>query len=208
MHCRVITKGRKMGTVRDYSNRRPWTAEEEERLRELCEKYTKSDIARLMKRSKSSVNNKRRELGIEPLLETTDKWTFSQITEAVGVSKGVVNKTWVKHGLKFKKRAYFRLVEEKDLHKFMQEHFDLWDATKCDYYLFHQYPWFMEKLEKDKKQPLEQKQYYWTDYQKQQFEILSRRGYTHQQIADAIGKTKRAVDHYSSRLARKAMLLK
>lgn len=32
-----------MGTVRDYSNRRPWTAEEEERLRELCEKYTKSE---------------------------------------------------------------------------------------------------------------------------------------------------------------------
>ena len=194
-----------MGTVRDYSNRRPWTAEEEERLRELCEKYTKSDIARLMKRSKSSVSNKRRELGIEPLLETTDKWTFSQITEAVGVSKGVVNKTWVKHGLKFQKRAYFRLVKEEDLHKFMQEHPELWDATKCDYYLFCQYPWFMEKLEQDKQEPIEQKQYYWTDYQKQQFEILSRRGYSHRQIAEAIGKTKRAVDHYSHRAARKAM---
>lgn len=192
-----------MGTVRDYSNRRPWTAEEEERLRELCEKYTKSDIARLMKRSKSSVNNKRRELGIEPLLETTDKWTFSQITEAVGVSKGVVNKTWVKHGLKFQKRAYFRLVEEKDLHKFMQEHFELWDATKCDYYLFCQYEWFLEKLKQDKKQPIERKKHYWTDYQKRQFDILARRGYSYREIAKEIGKTKSAVAHYASRAARK-----
>lgn len=188
-----------MGKVRDYSNRRRWTLEEEERLRVLCERYTKSDVARLMKRSKSSVNNKRRELGIEPLMETTDRWTFTQITEAVGLSKGSVSKTWVKNGLKYQKRGYFSLVKEEDLLKFMQEHTELWDATKCDYYLFYQYSWFMKKLEQDKKQPLEQKRYYWTDYQKQQFQLLSKRGFTHQQIASAIGKTKRAVDHYSAR---------
>lgn len=194
-----------MGKVRNYGKHKPWTAEEEQRLKELCRKYTKSDIARLMKRSKSSVNNKRIELGIEPFIETTEKWTFSQISQAVGVSDGVVNRTWVKHGLKFQKRACFKLVEEEDLHKFMREHPELWDATKCDYYLFCQYPWFMKKLEKDKMEPIEQKKYYWTDYQKQQFDILSRRGFTHQQIADAIGKTKRAVDHYSIRTARKEM---
>ncbi len=188
-----------MGKVRDYSNRRRWTLEEEERLRVLCERYTKSDVARLMKRSRASVNNKRRELGIEPLMETTDRWTFTQITEAVGLSKGSVSKTWVKNGLKYQKRGYFSLVKEEDLLKFMQEHTELWNATKCDYYLFYQYPWFMKKLEQDKKQPLEQKRYYWTDYQKQQFKLLSKRGFTHQQIASAIGKTKRAVDHYSAR---------
>lgn len=188
-----------MGKVRNYSNRRRWTLEEEERLRVLCERYTKSDVARLMKRSRASVNNKRIELGIEPLMETTDRWTFTQITEAVGLSKGSVSKTWVKNGLKYQKRGYFSLVKEEDLLKFMQDHTELWDATKCDYYLFYQYPWFMEKLEQDKKQPLEQKRYYWTDYQKQQFQLLSKRGFTHQQIASAIGKTKRAVDHYSAR---------
>lgn len=124
-------------------------------------------------------------------------WTFNQIRDAVGLADGTVNKYWVKHGLKFVRRGYYCLVEEKEILRFMQEHTDMWNATKCDYYLFYQYPWFMKKLEEDKKKG--KQTYYWTNYQKQQFEALKRKGYTHKQIAEAIGKTKRAVDHYNMR---------
>ena len=182
--------------------RRKWTEKEVERLIELREKYTKSDIARIMKRSPSSISNKVRELELGGLMENTELWNFSQITEAVGVSKGVIHKTWVKHGLKYIKRGYYCLVEEKELLRFMRNHPTFWNATKCDYYLFYQYPWFIKKLEQDKKIPFEQRRHRWTDYQKQQFIALSRKGYTHQQIADAIGKTKRAVDHMSAKVWR------
>ena len=181
--------------------RKKWTEEDVNRLMVLREKYTKSDIARIMKRSPSSINNKVRELELGGLLENTELWNFQQITEAVGVSKGVIHKTWVKHGLKYIKRGYYCLVEEQEFLGFMKNHPTFWNATKCDYYLFYQYPWFIKKLEEDKLHP-EKRNYFWTDYQKQQFIALSRKGYTHQQIADAIGKTKRAVDHMSLRIWR------
>ena len=186
--------------------RRPWTPEEVEHLIELRDKYTKSDIARLLKRSPASISNKVCELELGGLMDNTDRWTFQQITDAVGCSIGVVHKTWVKHGLKFVKRGYFCLVEESELLRFMKTHPDLWNAVKCDYYLFYKYPWFIEKLEKDKQVPVGQRGYYWTDYQKQQFEVLVRKGYTYKQIAEAIGKTKSAVAHYGQKMGRKVIV--
>lgn len=191
-----------MGKVRRKTKRKPWSQEDVDRLIELRNKYTKKDIARIMRRSPSSISNKARELELGGLMDNTDRWTFQQITYAVGVSKGVVHKTWVKHGLKYVKRGYFCLVEESELLRFMKEHPEFWDATKCDYYLFYQYTWFMEKLEQDKKIPYEKKKYYWTDYQKQQFIIMKKRGFTHREIAEAIGKTKRAVDHHSAKMGK------
>lgn len=191
-----------MAKKKKSAKRKPWTDDEVERLIFLRTKFTKRDIARLMKRSPASVNGKIQELGLGGLLENTDKWSFEQIREAVGLASGSVNSTWVRRGLKFVRRQNLCLVDEDELLKFMKKNTDLWDATKCDFYLFYQYPWFMEKLEQDKKIPYENKRYYWTDYQKQQFTLMKRRGFSHQQIADAIGKTKRAVDHYSVRIKR------
>lgn len=191
-----------MGKVRRKTKRKPWSQEDVDRLIDLRNRYTKKDIARIMRRSPSSISNKVRELELGGLMDNTDRWTFQQITYAVGVSKGVVHKTWVKHGLKYVKRGYFCLVEESELLRFMKEHPEFWDATKCDYYLFYQYPWFMKKLERDKKIPYEKKKYYWTDYQKQQFIIMKKRGFTHREIAEAIGKTKRAVDHHSAKMGK------
>ena len=179
-----------------------WTEEEEQRLANLSEDFTKKDIARLMKRSAASVNNKRQSMGLYGLLDTTDKWNFKQISDALGLSAGVVNRTFVKYGLKFKKRGQYCLVEEDDLLQFMQDHPELWNASKADYYLFSQFPWFLEKLKEDKKDNIKNNGYYWTDYQKQQFESLSRKGYTHKQIAEVIGKTKKAVDHYSAKIGK------
>ena len=189
----------KLGITCEVSERRGhWSEKDIERLNNLSDKHVSADVARLMKRSIDSINCKRQELNIEGrLLDRTYKWTFSQVAEALGVHKSVISKTFVKYGLKFEKQGRFYLVDEEDLLKFMKEHTNLWNATKCDYYLFYQYPWFMEKLKEDKKVPVQNRGYYWTDYQKQQFTILKHRGFTHQQIADRIGKTKKAVDNYS-----------
>ena len=186
--------------ARKTAKRKKWTDKDVETLIRLREDYTKRDIARIMKRSPSSISNKVRELELGGLMENTDKWNFQQVTEAIGCSKGVIHKTWVKHGLKYIKRGYYCLVSEEELTRFMQAHPELWDATKCDYYLFYKYPWFMKKLEEDKKKTSSSKSYFWTYYQKQQLIMLKRKGLTHKEIAEQIGKTKRAVDHYSAKL--------
>lgn len=175
-----------------------WTQKELERLEDLSDTFTIGTIAKKMKRSESSVAHKRKEMELGNLLEVTDKWNFNQIADALGLSVGVVNKTFVKYGLKFRRRGQYCLVKEEDLLQFMQDHPELWNAAKADYYLFSQFPWFQEKLKEDKKVPIQDRGYYWTDYQKQQFVLMKRKGFTHKQIAEVIGKTKRAVDHYSS----------
>lgn len=187
---------------RNFGIRRQWTQEETEKLIQLSENYTKSDIAKRLHRTPSSVNGKIQALQLGGLIDRTAKWNFKQIADAVGVDPGCVGKTWVKYGLKYVKRGYYCLVDETELHRFMREHPELWNATKCDYYLFYQFSWFMDKLEQDKKVPVEHRGYFWTDYQKQQFASLKRKGYTHKQIADAIGKSKKAVDHYSMRVGK------
>lgn len=189
-----------MGKVRKFNKRQKWTQEEIDRLIVLSERYTQSGIARLMNRELSSVKGKLHELQLGGLMDRTDRWTITQVAEAVGMDKGTIYRTWSKYGLKSVKRGLYRLIKEEDLIKFMKEHPERWDATKCDYYLFYKYPWFMEKLEQDKKQPSTQKKReHWTDYQKQQFVLMKRRGFTHREIAESIGKTKLAVDHYNMR---------
>lgn len=192
-----------MGTKRKYRPHKRWTQEEEELLEKLSENYTKKDIAKKLGRSASSVSCKRNQMGFGSLAENTDRWTFTQIAEAVGKDPASISKTWVANGLKYVKRAYFSLVKEKDLHKFMKEHPHLWDATKCDYYLFYQYPWFMEKLEEDKKKSEAEKRFFWTDYEKSLFVSLKRKGISHKEIASRLGKTKSAVDHMSMRMKAK-----
>lgn len=163
----------------------------------MREKYTKADIAKKLKRTPSSISNKVRELKLGGLLDNTEMWTFSMIAEAVGMDRSSIGNTWVKHGLKYVKRKSFCLVTEKELLRFMKEHPERWNATKCDYYLFYKYPWFIEKYEKEKGIQPKGKGKMWSDYEKQQFHMMKRRGYTHKQIAEAIGRTKLAVDHYS-----------
>ena len=179
--------------------RKKWTDKEVEKLERLAMKYTKSDIAKKMGRSVGSVNSKIHRTVEAGLINMTDKWTFAMITEAVGCSKGVINKTWTKYGLPYVKRGYYCLVDEKDFLNFMKEHPDLWNATKCDYSLFSRYDWFLKKYEEDKKIPVNQRNYFWSDYQKQQFFILKKRGFKHKEIAEKIGKSESAVEHFSAR---------
>jgi DNA-binding CsgD family transcriptional regulator len=179
---------------RKYKGRKKWTPEEEERLRKLYQKYTKSDIAKKLGRTPSSITNKKNALEIDSMMDVTELWNFNQLSDAVGKSRGAVNKSWVANGLKFVKRGCYCLVEEKEVLRFMQEHPRLWDATKCDYYLFYQYPWFLKKLEEDRKKPANAKKYFWTDYEKSILVTLKKRGLSHKEIAKRLGRTKKAID--------------
>lgn len=175
-----------------------WTEEEDEKLRELSEKYTKSKLAEKMGRSPSAVNNRRRILGIEPFTDTTDMYNFTQIAEMLGLNHSTISKVWVKNGFKYKKIGNKNYAKEQEVLKYMRDHPDCYDARKADYYLFYRYKWFIEKLEEDK-QKTTKTGTRWTDYEKSRANMLKKRGLSCTEIGKELGRTRKAVVHYFSK---------
>lgn len=193
-----------MGELRKYTPHRRWTKEEENRLIELSEVMTEGQIAKQLGRSPSSVKHKRIALGLASYTEQTDDLTIAQIAELVGVDKQTIGRTWRKYGMRFRTVGYYKVTKEKTLLRFMRNHPELWKASKCDYYFFCQYKWFMERLEAeragfdDSTHYLNRKQ--WTSVEISRLKMLKGRGLTHREIAEELGRTKSAVDRMVMRI--------
>lgn len=192
-----------MGEVRRYAPHQRWTKEETDLLIELSEYMTQSEVARRLGRSVSAVKNKRREMGICSFTDQTDRLTITQIAELVGVDKSTIAKTWRKYGMRFRTVGYFKVTTEQALVDFMRKHPELWKASKCDYYFFCRHEWFIERLESEKL-GLEVKNHYqnrrpWTSLDISRMQMLKRRGLTHKQIGNELGRSKRAIDHMITR---------
>lgn len=188
-----------MGEVRRYTPHQRWTKEEMDLLIELSEYATQSEIARILGRSVSAVKNKRREMGICSFTDQTDRLTITQIADLVGVDKSTIAKTWRKYGMRFRTVGYYKTTTEATLISFMKKYPELWKASKCDYYFFCQYEWFMERLKSEKigkdcgthyqnRRP-------WTSMEISRMQMLKRRGLIHQEIANELGRSKIAIDH-------------
>ena len=197
-----------MGTVRNYSPHRPWTKEEEQKLIELSEYKTQSGIAKELGRSVQSVKCKRSRMGIDSYINQTDRLTMSDVSRLVGIDLKSISTTWRKYGLRFRRNGPFMTIGEDSLVKFMQDNPNLWKASKCDYYFFCRYKWFKKRLE-DEKAGIDTGDHYqnkrsWSDYDISRFKMLKKKGYSHREIAEELGRTKLAIDHLSIRLNRSA----
>lgn len=175
-----------------------WTKEEDAMLEALSEKFTQSKVAKMIGRSKNAVGNRRKVLGIEPFTDTTDMYNFTQIAEMLGLHHSTISKVWVKNGFKYKKMGNKNYATEEEILKYMKNHPDCYDARNADYYLFYRHKWFLEKLEKDRKKTVKTK-VRWTDYEKNRAKILKKRGLSYREIAEELGRTRKAVIHYFSK---------
>lgn len=196
-----------MGEVRKYAPHRRWTKEEENRLIALSEVMTNGKIAKELGRSASSVKSKRISMGISSYTEQTDDLTIAQIAELVGVDKTTISKTWRKYGMRFRTVGCYKVTKEKTLLAFMQKHPELWKASKCDYYFFCQNEWFMERLEAERA-GIDKGNHYrnrreWTNMELGRLKMLKRRGLSHREIANELGRTKRSIDHMVMRCKKK-----
>lgn len=193
-----------MGELRKYTPHKRWTREEENLLIELSETMTQGQIAKQLGRSPSSVKHKRIALGIDSYTEQTDDLTITQIAELVGADKQTIGKTWRKYGMRFRTVGYYKVTKEKTLLAFMQKHPELWKASKCDYYFFCQYEWFMERLEAERAGFDDSTHYlnrkHWTSMEISRLKMLKSRGLTNKEIAEELGRTKSAVDHMVTRV--------
>lgn len=188
-----------MGEVRRYAPHRQWTKDEEDRLMELSEVMTKSQLAKELGRSVSSVNNKRISMGLASFSDQTDKLTITQIAGLVGVDVSTIAKTWRKYGMRFRTIGYFKMTTEQTLVAFMKKHPELWKASKCDYHFFCRYKWFIERLDKERT-CIDSVSHYqnrrpWTSLEISRMQMLKRRGLTHREIGNELGRSKQAIDH-------------
>ena len=138
-----------------------WSREEELYLEKYHGVINQKKIAAYLGKSEGAVREKSRRMGLGNLQETTDRICCSNVAEIIGIHRSVIKKTWIPKGLKTKKINRYVMIKESDLLKFMQQHPELWDAKKCDYYFFCQYEWFLKKLEADKQESCKSK--FWTE---------------------------------------------
>lgn len=189
-----------MGEVRRYAKHKYWTEEEVRTLRRLSKTKSSEQIAKIMGRSKSSVNNKRNRMQMSNYLSETDKFTARQLSFLVGQHNKSIHNRWKKAGLPLEDYGTnLKVIKEKELIAFMQEHHELWRASQCDYYFFCKYDWFLERLKREREGTDTIDRYRnrreWTDYELSKVKMLWKRGFNYKQIAEKVGRTKMAVYH-------------
>ena len=143
-------------------------------------------------------------MGIQCFVEQREVIFGSEIAELVGEESASIYKTWVLKGLNLKKVGPYRAISEQQLIDFMVEHPEMWKASKCDYYFFSRYKWFVDRL-KNEKSGNEKYNHYknirkWTDRDISRFKMMKRRGMSHIEIAKELGRTQRSIDHISKRI--------
>lgn len=192
-----------MGETRRYTKHKRWTKEEEEKLIQYSERMTESGLAKLLNRPITSVRSKRARMGLPCFAEQTDKVNCTIIAELVGVDRSNIHRVWVNKGLNMERVGQFKVVEEKELARFMKEHPELWKASKCDYYYFCHYDWFVDRLKREREGLEKHDHYkdfrYWTAKEISRAKMLKRRGLSHREIGKELGRSKQAIDHASRR---------
>lgn len=159
----AVMLGRTVGSIRRYasinniSNNRYWTKEEEEYLIEKYGTMTAAAIARRLKRPYNAVLTKIVRLGIGTFTENVDGLHLAEVCRLVGRDKETIKATWVKYGLRIKKKGAYSIIHEDDLIDFMKNNLDRWDATQCEAYFFERFDWFREKRIADRNKMCERR---------------------------------------------------
>ena len=169
-----------------------WTKEEETYLEKYHGIMDQKRIAKKLGKSVGSVREKSRRMGLGNLEEAATGITCSNVSRIVGVCRKTVNTTWIAKGLKAKKINRYVMVKEDDLLEFMQNHPNLWDARKCDYYFFQRFDWFIEKLSEDRKnnpQGLRP----WTKQEEAILRTMRDRNVPYKKIAERLGRNRLSV---------------
>lgn len=155
--------GRSVGVIRGYayknkiSNNRYWTKEEEEYLIEKYGTMTAAAIARRLKKPYNAVLTKIVRLGIGTFAENVDGLHLAEVCRLVGRDKETIKATWVKYGLRIKKKGAYSIIHEDDLIDFMKNNPERWDATQCETYFFERFDWFREKRIADRNKMCERR---------------------------------------------------
>ena len=186
-----------MGEKRTY---RFWTEEEEKKLKALSKTMTATQIAKVLGRSANSIDSKRKKMNISGCMTTTDCITANQVGMLVGQFRTSIYRKWSKAGLPLKKMGKkHKVINEKELIKFMKGHYELWRASQCDYDFFCKYDWFLERLKAERNGTdiinTYRNRKEWTPYELSRVKMLWQRGKSINEIAEEVGRSRMAIYH-------------
>lgn len=101
------------------SGNRYWTKEEEEYLETHYGTMTACAIAKRLGKTTESVVTKAYKKNIGGFLDNAEEMHLAEICRLVGRDKETIKRTWVKYGLKIRKKGKYTMINEKDLAEFM-----------------------------------------------------------------------------------------
>lgn len=184
-----------------------WTTEEEAQLKELWGYKPLPQIMEILGRSRTSILNKYKRLGLEGATRAGDYLTARAVSEILQVDIHVVTDRMIaKQGLKAQKKAMrgvrkMTMIKHSDLLKWLKNNPDKWDSRRVEFYALGEEPkWLQEKRDRDKKEnkKLPTK---WTPAEDAKAILLFKEGLTYDQIAEQMpGRTGCGVEHRLNRL--------
>lgn len=196
----IYLKAKKLG-ITLIQDRRNWTIDDEEYLKERWGRDTIENISLKMKRSIFSlkVHATRMNLG-RMSLANIDEINVNDISEILNVSRDKITNTWAKLGLKLKhkkvtkKYSYYCICLDK-LFLFLKEHQDLWNSQYLEKNILGEEPvWLIEKRKKDIINPPNEYKI-WTDEEIELAKNLLLKGYNYEDIAKQVNHTACAVSY-------------
>lgn len=194
----IYLKARKLG-ITLIQDRRKWTEEEEQQLEELWGSKSIEVIAKRLKRTVFSLKVKAVRMKLGPMIRNvTDKLTVYDIVDLIGVSRDRITTTWIKLGLKLKKKkltkkASYYFIEWDDFVDFLEKNQNEWDSRNLDVNMLGiEYDWLVEKRKRDRDtNPLWYR--FWTNQEISYAEHLFRIGKSPKEIAKKIQRTEGTV---------------
>lgn len=194
----IYLKARKIGITLIQDGRK-WTFEEEELLRELWGQKSVETLAKNLKRTVFSLKVKAVRMELGPMIRNvTDKLTIDDIIELINVSRDRISTTWVKLGLKLKKKKLtqnisYYFIEWDDFIEFLKNNQNEWDSRNLEPHMLGQeFDWLIEKRKRDRKDPPLSYRY-WTNNEIRYAEHLFKIGKTIPEIAKEISRSNGSV---------------
>ena len=176
-------------------DRRNWTKKEEEYLYERWGRDNIEKIAKNMKRSFYSIKVKATRMGLGYMCQANiDQISVADIAEILNVRAERITDTWIKLGLKLRKKKVtenysYYCIDFNNLILFLQEHQDLWNSQNLEKNILGEEPkWLLQKRKQDLiNPPLEYK--LWTEEEIETAKKLLLQGYDYEQIATKVNHT-------------------
>ena len=173
-----------------YTNyRKHWKPDEKE---QFIEDWTDDTIAigtiiKRYKRPYSCLVKEAYKLGIGQRHEHTEYLTVAIISEEMQIPKQTIINSWMRnHGLKYKQSKTSHknyLISQEELLRFLEEHQELFDASKLSEYLFYEEPqWLIDKRKKDVQWYPSKNKSDWTLYEDNKLIHMFKKGATDEEI--------------------------
>ena len=185
---------------------RTWTAAEFDYLKENWGTQTPDYIAKNLGRTINAIIVKSKVLGLGSFLDSGEYLNAHRITELMGVDSHVVNRTWIKHGLKLRNKKIrgnvrFGIITFENFMVWLKEHQNMWDSRKVpEYGLGTEPEWLKEKRRLDALLPAQSRGTKYTPEEDNKLVMMFRMGKTQAEIAEALERTESSVNARIQRL--------